>query len=339
MRVTRGLDTSFQAIDRAVVIGSFDGVHIGHQYLIRHTCGEAAARGLEATAFTFEPVPQEVFSSPSVRGVRLTTEDERLELLNELCVDHLVVADFNEDFRKMSAEEFARDILVAHLHTKLLIAAETHTFGHYAEADVNAIRALGDNYGFAVLLLPLLKMDNLRVSSTSVRNYLWEAHAEEAAALLARHYSMRGTVVSGTGTGRRMGFPTVNLRVAPNKLIPGAAVYAGLADGHALQQQLGPAAVPCPAAISIGPQPTFGRTQLTIEAHIITDKALDLVGTTLELRLVRRVRLIEQFADAEPLRSQIANDVETIQGIFRHGPAETYRTDHAPGPPQGDDES
>ena len=332
MRITRGLKAELESRDRGVVVGGFDGVHIGHQFLIRRTCGEAASRGLEATVFTFEPVPQEVFSSAKERGIRLTVEDERLELLDELCVDHVVVADFDEALRGMNADEFARDILVGHLQTKVLVAAETHTLGHEAQADVNAIRALGDKYGFSVVLLPLMKMDDLRVSSTSVREYLWDAHAEEAAALLARHYSLRGTVVPGNGTGRVLGFPTVNLEVAPNKLIPGAAVYAGLADGPALREQLGAGGVPCPAAINIGPQPTFGGTQARIEAHIIggystTEKPLELVGSTVELSVVRRLRFVEQFADAEALRSQIANDVETVRSIFEGVSRESCGTD------------
>ncbi len=332
MRVTRGLETTLPSMDRAVAVGGFDGVHIGHQFLIRRTCDEAASRGLEAAVFTFEPVPQEVFSSCNERGMRLTIEEERLELLHKLCVQHVVVADFDEQFRRMSAEEFARDILVGHLRTKLLIAAEEHTLGHNAEADVNAIRALGDKYGFSVLLLPRLLMDDVRVSSTSVREYLWNAHAKEAAALLARHSSLRGTVVAGNSTGRVLGFPTVNLQVAPNKLIPGGAVYAGLADGPALREQIGPAGVPCPAAINIGPQPTFGRTEGMIEAHIIggcsaTEKPLDLVGTTVELNLVCRLRFIERFADVKALRLQIAADVEAVRSIFEGGRRGSYRTD------------
>jgi len=326
MRITRGLDAGFQSIDRAVVMGGFDGVHIGHQFLIRRTCGEAASRGLEATVFTFEPVPQEIFAPAKERGIRLTIEDERLQLLDQLCIDHLVVADFDAALRAMSPDEFARDILVGHLRTKLLLAAETHTLGYDAQADVNVIRALGDKYGFSVVVLPLVKMDDLRVSSTTVRNYLWNAHAEEAAALLARHYSLRGTVMPGNARGRVLGFPTANVEVARNKLIPGDAVYAGLADGPALREQIGVGGVPCPTAINIGPQPTFGTTQTRIEAHIITDKPLKLVGTTLELSLVRRLRFVEEFANAEALRSQIANDIETVCSIFEGASRETSRS-------------
>ncbi len=319
MLLTTGLDEKLPQAERAVVVGAFDGLHIGHQYLIRRTCAEAAARGLESTVLTFEPIPEEVLAPPDNPGMRLTVEAERLDLLRELRVDRVVVAEFHDQFSALSAQEFTCDILAGHLSTKVLLAAENHTFGSGAEADINAIGRLAEKYAFELVIVPLLKLDGSRVSSTQVRKYLREAHAEEAAALLARHYSLRGKVVPGVGTGRKLGLPTVNLEVPPNKLIPASAVYAGLADGSALRRQIGPDAAPCPAAINLGPQPTFGRSHSTIEAHIITEHDLDLVGSQLDLSFVRRLRFVEKFPDARSLKAQIARDVQMTRRFVGHG--------------------
>ena len=314
MLITRGLDEELAvaervAAERAVVVGAFDGLHIGHQYLIRRTCAEAAARGLESTVLTFEPVPHEFFAEGGSAGTRLTVGDERVDLFRRLCVNRLVIADFDAALREMSAEAFARDVLVGLLNTKVLIASENHTFGCGAEAGIDAIRTLGERYGFSLVVLPLLALDGMRVSSTQIRQYLHEAHAEEAASLLGRLYSLRGRVVKGAGVGRSLGFPTANIEVPSNKLTPAPAVYAGLADGPALREQLGAGAVPCPTAVNIGPQPTFGRMRSTIEAHIITDTWLELDGTEIELHFVRRLRFGQKFPDVATLKAQISADV------------------------------
>jgi len=311
---------------RAVVVGAFDGLHIGHQYLIRRTCAEAASAGVEATVLTFEPTPDEFFAPPDTPGMRLTVADERLDLLRALCVDHVVIADFNDQLRALTAEAFARDVLVGQLNAKVLIAAENHSFGRGAEAGIDAIARLGQQYGFALVVLPLLKLDGEPVSSTQVRRYLREAHAEEAAALLARHYSVRGKVVPGAAVGRELGFPTANLQVPANKLIPASAVYAALADGPALRSQLGADSVPCPAAVNVGPQPTFGRSQSAVEAHMITDRPLDLMGSQVDLSFVRRLRFVERFPDTAALTARIARDIEEVR---------TLLSGHASGSPGG----
>lgn len=312
MVMNEGLPTDLPARDRVVVMGAFDGLHIGHQYLIRRTCAEATAHGMEGTVLTFEPVPQEAFAAPGAPGMRLTTAEERLELLHTLCVDRVIVAAFDEALRAMPAEQFARDILAQRLHTRVLVAAENHRFGHGQGASIDQIRHLGETHGFELIVLPLLKQGGTRVSSTAVRQYLRDAHAEEAAALLGRNYSLRGTVVEGEGVGRTLGFPTANVMPPPNKLVPGPAVYSALVSGHTLVEQLGSEAVPCPAAVSIGPQPTFNRSRSTIEAHLITDVPLELRGHSIEIGFVRRLRLIQRFVGIGQLRTQIRRDVEQV---------------------------
>ena len=312
MVINERLTTDFPACDRVVVMGAFDGLHIGHQYLIRRTCAEATERGMEGTVFTFEPVPQEAFAPPGSPGMRLTTADERCDLLRRLCVDRAVIAPFDTDLQAMTAEEFARDILGQRLQTRVLVAAENHHFGHGQGAGIEQIRSLGERYDFELIVLPLLKQDGTRISSTAIRQYLRDAHAEEAAALLGRNYSLRGTVVAGEGVGRSLGFPTANVLPPPNKLVPGPAVYSALASGRALLDQLGPGAVPCPAAVNVGPQPTFGRSDSTVEAHILADQPLELLGETIEVSFMRRLRPVERFPNVDELKLQIRRDVERV---------------------------
>ena len=334
MVINDALTTDFPARDRVVVMGAFDGLHIGHQYLIRRTCAEATERGIEGTVLTFEPVPQEAFAPPGSPGMRLTTADERCDLLRRLCVDRAVIAPFDTDLQAMTAEQFARDILAQRLQTRVLVAAENHHFGHGQGAGIEKIRSLGETYGFELIVLPLLKQDGTRVSSTAIRQYLWDAHAEEAAALLGRNYSLRGTVVTGKGVGRSLGFPTANVAPPPNKLVPGPAVYSALASGRALVDQLGSGAVPCPAAVNVGPQPTFGRSNSTVEAHLLTDQPLELVGETIELSFMRRLRPVEKFVSIDDLKVQIRRDVERVAAQMGLRSASVGSTCEGPEPAQ-----
>ncbi len=175
---------------------------------------------------------------------------------------------------------------------------------------------LSEQYGLRLIVLPLLQLNGMRVSSTEVRRFLREGHVEEAASLLGRQYSMYGEVISGKGMGRGLGFPTANLSVPNNKLVPAAGVYAGLADGPSLRTQLQPLVPPYPTAISIGPQPTFGVTASAVEAHIISPQELDLRGSRIEIRFVRRLRSIEAFACVDALKSQMAHDVEATVNLL-----------------------
>jgi riboflavin kinase / FMN adenylyltransferase len=315
MRLTTDFAQKLPHRHRAVVVGAFDGLHIGHQYLIRRTCAEAAAEGLESTVFTFEPLPHEFLSPGKSRRTRLTVAEERAELMRELCVDRLVVARFDADFSRISAKRFVSDILIGKLNATTLVAAENHAFGHGAEADIHAIRALARRYDLRMIMLPLLQLDGMRVSSTQVRTFLRDGHVEEAAGLLGRHYAMRGQVVSGKGTGRSLGFPTANLQVPPNKLVPAPGVYAALVDGPSLREQLMPRSGPYAAAVNIGPQPTFDAPDSTIEAHVIGTDNLELLGSQIELRFVRRLRQVQRFPNIASLRAQIARDVASVRTL------------------------
>lgn len=312
MYVIEGLD-NLQLPDepRAVCVGGFDGFHLGHQYLLTQLCGLAWSRGLRSTILTFEPIPAEYFAGPEAPPRRLTTREERIALATALCCDLMVILPFNAALVSLPAEQFCREVLVERLHTRLLMASETHTIGR-DRADLSALRKLGDKLGFEVMIAPVLQLGQTRVSSTEIRRLLAEGHAEESAGLLGRRYSLTGTVVTGRGLGTGLGFPTANLQVPAGKLLPADAVYAGLAQDLSVPSH---SARTIPAAISIGNAPTFDLQERLVEAYLLTDEPLDLVGHTLRLEFVRRLRFQEKFPDSAALSRQIAADVAEVRQL------------------------
>lgn len=320
MQVVEGLgNLNLPPIPRAVAVGAFDGFHLGHQYLLTQLCGIAWNRGLASSLLTFEPIPAEYFAGADAPPKRLTTRDERIALAAALCCDLMVILEFGDSLVQTSAKDFCREILVQRLNVKLLMASVTHTLGH-ERAGLDQIRELGRELGFEVVEAPGVQLGDLRVSSSEVRRLLAEGHVEEAMGLLGRRYHVSGEVVSGRGVGRHLGFPTTNLQVPRAKILPADAVYAGLAiierGPEALRDTV------WPAAISIGTAPTYGLTERLVEAHLLTDEPLELLGCTIRLEFIRRVRWQERFASEAELKAQIARDVEEIRRLCRAGPAD-----------------
>lgn len=319
MRVIQGLDSpDLKPVPRAVAVGAYDGVHRGHRALLSLLCRRSAAGGLESTAVTLEPLPMEVFRAGGHENVRLTTLEEKLELLRGECLAAAIVLDFNSDLRHMSARQFAGEVLVSRMGTRLLIASETHTFGRGGEADVTRMRELGDEFGFELLVLPLLAANGGRhISSTEIRNLLWAGDVEGAMPLLGRPYSVRGKVVPGRGVGGTIGFATANLELPPQKLIPADGVYAaiarwpGMGPANAVAHEVRGMA----AAVSVGTAPTFGLDQRLVEAHLLHD-APSLYGATLDLHFMKRLRGQVRFADEGALAAQIAADTAAVRAAF-----------------------
>jgi riboflavin kinase / FMN adenylyltransferase len=321
LKIIFGLDSpELEPRPRVVAMGAYDGVHLGHRAILDIVCAAATERGLESTALTFEPIPLEVFGPQGSRDVRLTLLDEKVELLERQCLHSVVVADFNEAFRNISARDFTRDILVGRLGTKLLVASETHTFGRGGEANVTQMRELGREFGFEVLIPPLLAGNGgQQISSTGIRGLLRQGDVQRAAALLGRPYCLRGTVVTGRGIGTGLGFPTANLDVPVAKLIPADGVYAAVASWEG-----GPSAPLCghrvcgwPAAVSIGTTPTFGGSERLIEAHLLDVAAGgSFVGARMELHLVAYIREQRKFAGAAALSAQISRDIAAVRAAL-----------------------
>lgn len=321
MRIFDGLEhADLQRTDRVLAVGAFDGVHLGHQRLLGHVCRTAREYGVESAIMTFEPIPAQVFRPEGPDNTRLTLRDERDRELIKQCVDTAVVVRFDEEFRNMRAADFARDVLVARLGVRVLVASKTHTFGRNAEADVRRIAEMGMEMGFEVHVLPPILVEGRRINSTEIRRRLWSGDVQEAARWLGRPYDLAGEVVSGRGVGATLGFPTANIAPHPHKLTPGDGVYACAARPEIPGA---PAGHWVPAAVSIGHTPTIGEADRRIEAHLLHVPDADFRPTSLRLLFLRRLRDQYKFPDRNALAAQITRDVEDVRETFAATPPDS----------------
>ena len=275
--------------DRAVAIGTFDGVHRGHRVGIEAT----KAAGLRSTVVTFDPHPRLVLGYDVQL---LTTLRRRIELIEAAGPDDILVVEFTEALSRLEPEEFVARILKP-IGTKAVVAAETFRFGRGRKGDVALLRRLG----LEVIDVPLVE----GVSSSRIRELLADGETREAAALLGRPHELEGTVVSGDQRGGTLGFPTANLAVEPHLLVPAYGIYAGAALGGR-------------AAISIGVNPHYGGNERRIEAFLL-DFEGDLYGKELGIELWERLRDERAFTSEDELVRQIALDVEAVRASIRPG--------------------
>ena len=265
---------------RAVAIGTFDGVHLGHRRVLQ----AALAAGLTSTVVTFDPHPRIAFG---YEVELLTTFERRLELIGETGVEEALVVEFDLELAKLEPEEFA-DTVLRPIGTEVVVAGADFRFGSGRTGDLGLLQRLG----FDARTVPLVE----GVSSSRIRDFLRAGEVERASRLLGRVPEVEGIVVAGDARGGTLGFPTANLRLDPGLLVPAYGIYAGAADGHR-------------AAISIGTNPHYGGEERRVEAHLL-DFSGDLYGQRIVLELWRRLREEQAFSSEEELVAQIARDVE-----------------------------
>jgi riboflavin kinase / FMN adenylyltransferase len=270
---------------RAVAVGTFDGVHLGHRRVIERTL--AAAPELAPTVVTFWPHPRIVLGNDV--GL-LSTLERRLELLADAGVGEALVLEFTPELARMEPEAFAEELLWP-LGTELVVAGTDFRFGRGRSGDLDLLERLG----LGVRRVELLD----GVSSTAIRRLLRSGDLEGAAQLLGRPAEVEGTVVSGDARGGTLGYPTANLRLPPDLLVPPHGIYAGWADGHR-------------AAVSIGTNPHYGGEERRVEAFLL-DFSGDLYGRRLVVQLWRRLRDEQAFASEQELVDQIGRDVEATR--------------------------
>jgi riboflavin kinase/FMN adenylyltransferase len=268
---------------RAVALGTFDGVHLGHRRVIE----TAIAAGPEPTVVTFDPHPRTAFGN---RVQLLSTLERRLELLAALGVEATLVVDFTLDLARLEPEEFAEQVLRP-IGTEVVVAGTDFRFGHGRRGDLDLLAGLG----FDVRPVPLLE----HVSSSRIRELVEAGDVEAAAQLLGRPVEVEGVVVTGEARGGTLGFPTANLDVRPELAVPGNGIYAGAAAGHR-------------AAVSIGTNPHYGGRERRVEAFLL-DFSGDLYGRRLLVELWQRLRDERAFADEGELIAQIGRDVEAAR--------------------------
>jgi riboflavin kinase/FMN adenylyltransferase len=288
-----------------VALGNFDGVHLGHQAVLRRAVEEGERRGVRVVATTFDPHPRTVLGS-RVQPELLTTLELRREALLRYGADEVRVIRFDEELSRKSPEEFVRDVLVGEIGAKAVVVGENFRFGYRAAGGVQELGRLmrawgGEAYAVAVRG----EAGKGDISSTRIRELIARGEVGEAAALLGRPYVLRGEVVVGDRRGRSIGFPTANVLPHAAVVVPARGVYAGfVSDGRAVH----------PACTNVGVAPTFGRGESRIEAYVLGFGG-DLYGHVVDVSFLRRIRPEKRFSGVEELKEQIARDVEEARRI------------------------
>jgi riboflavin kinase/FMN adenylyltransferase len=291
-----------------VVIGNFDGVHLGHQHVLARASEIAEQDGLTVVAVTFDPHPMAVLR-PEHAPVQLTTIEVRAELLADAGADHVLAVPFDRDMAGWPPEEFLQRVLVDCLHAATVVVGANFRFGSRASGDVATLRALGATSGFTVDGLPL-DGGPMVWSSTYIRQCLAAGDVAGAAEALGRPYAVRGTVVRGDQRGRELGFPTANVPTDGLTAAPADGVYAGwlrrldTGDVH-------------PAAISVGTNPTFdGVRDRRVESYVLDRTDLELYEVEVEVSFVERLRGMVAFESVEKLVTQMDDDVRRAREIL-----------------------
>lgn len=291
----------------AITVGKFDGLHVGHRWLLAQLRAAASERGLAAVAVTFDRHPMALFA-PDRCPSALVSLEQKLELLAGQGLAAAVVLPFTREMAGMAPEDFVEEILVGALGMRLIVVGGDFRFGAKGAGDVATLQALAPRLGFEVVVAPdEAAAAGRRASSTWVRELLEAGDVAGAAGLLGRPHALRGEVVHGAKRGRELGFPTANLAPDLAGLIPADGVYAGwVRDGGRVW----------PAAISIGNNPTFdGVPQRQVEAHLI-DASVDLYGHVIDVGFVERIRGMVRFEGLEALIERMRLDVEESRAVL-----------------------
>jgi riboflavin kinase/FMN adenylyltransferase len=290
-------------------IGAFDGVHRGHQAVIRHLLEKSVEFKLPSVIIVFEPLPREFFS-PLKAPARIMSFWEKTRALQELGVDRMLRIRFNEQFRGMSAQRFVDDIFVTGLGVRYVVLGDDFRFGADRQGDIELIREQGLRYGYEAGSTPTFAIDGERVSSTRIRQALENADFETAEALLGRPYSISGRVIYGRQLGSTIGTPTANLELRRLRA-PLSGVYTVEVSGGGLVNAQGVA--------NVGVRPTVDDSiKANLEVHLL-DREVELYGRHIEVTFRRKLREEIKFGSVEELKENIARDIENTRTWFNRG--------------------
>lgn len=289
-----------------VAIGNFDGIHLGHQEVLRFAIARAKENGAVSTAVTFEPPPLKVLK-PEAAPLRISTNQQRMDWFGEVGMEAAVVLPFTAEMATLSAEEFVEQILVRELRVRAVVVGDNFRFGRGKGGDVKVLRELGMRNGFEVVVHNPVVRNGHVVSSTLVRKLVATGGVRNAARLLGRPFALTGEVVSGTGTGRKFTFPTLNLK-AEQELLPARGVYITrtILDGEASSHR---------SVTNVGVRPTFNGSGLSVETHLL-DYSGNFAPRRIEVRFWKRLREEKKFSGPEELKAQIAKDIAAANRFF-----------------------
>lgn len=309
MRIHRDL-THLPALRRAVItIGTFDGVHSGHRYIIQQLQETAAACDGESVIITFDPHPREVLQPGGAPVKLLTTLEEKTELLAKQGIDHLVIVPFTREFSELSARAYLEDFLIEKFNPHTIIIGYDHRFGHNREGGLELLEAEQNRYGFQLVEIPQQIVHDLAVSSTKIRKSLQDGNIQLANELLGYQYFLEGTVVHGDKMGRQLGYPTANIELPdPRKLIPAQGIYA-------IKVYLDKQPLPLKGVMSIGTRPTFNGIDLRLEAHIF-DFSQEIYDRLLRVEIISYIRANLKFDNIQDLIVQMDKDSLAAKNVL-----------------------
>jgi riboflavin kinase/FMN adenylyltransferase len=305
MRLFHGTDNAKIARPTVLTLGVFDGLHLGHQLIMKTVVERARATGAVPTVITFEPHPRALLHPESAPPL-LQTFDQKIEALGVLGIEQTIVIHFDMSFAQIRAEDFLREVIVDRLHAKEVYLGCGFAFGHGREGNIDLLRTVSQSLGFFADEVPELRLRGRRVSSSRIRELLQEGKVNIARSMLGRPYGVEGRVVRGAERGATLGFPTANLH-PQNRVIPRNGVYvtATLIDGQWRR-----------SVTNIGTRPTFGSDNESSVETFVMDWSGDLYGDVVRVRFLHRLREEEKFSSIDELKSQINRDVARASNYF-----------------------
>ena len=307
MNVYRHISEFSSEKNVVLTTGTFDGVHLGHKKIIDQVVQIAQKINGESVLLTFFPHPRMVLYPESNDLKLLNTIDEKIELLQQCGVDHLIIHPFSVDFSRITSLDFVRDILVKKLNTKKLVIGYDHHFGKNREGSFEHLKEYGPLYGFEVEEIPAQEIQQINISSTKIRNSLLIGEIQAANQFLGYHYFLNGTVVEGSQIGRQMGFPTANIEVDEDyKLIPANGVYA---VKILLEKKI------YNGMLNIGTRPTIKGSDVTIEVNIFNFNQ-EIYNKPIRIEFFEKIRNEVKFNELTELKQQLNHDKQKVLQLF-----------------------
>jgi riboflavin kinase/FMN adenylyltransferase len=305
MRLFHGTDNAKIARPTVLTLGVFDGLHLGHQLIMKTVVARAGATGAVPTVITFDPHPRALLHPESAPPL-LQTFDQKIEALGALGIEQTIVIQFDQEFAQIRAEDFLRTVIADRLHAKEVYLGCGFAFGHGREGNIDLLRTVSRSLGFLADEVAELRLRGRRVSSSRIRELLQQGQVNLARRMLGRPYGVEGRVVRGEQRGAELGFPTANLQ-PQNRVIPRKGVYvtAALIDGQWRR-----------SVTNIGTRPTFGSENETSVETFVMNWSGDLYGDVVRVRFLHRLREEKKFTSIEELKSQIERDVTQAGNYF-----------------------
>ena len=309
MRIFEGLTEKMPIKNAVVTIGTFDGVHIGHQEILKTLIAEAEKCEGESVLLTFYPHPRMVLFPEQTDLQLLQTQAEKLEKLASIGLQNVVIYPFSKEFADLSAERFVEEILIKGLQAKMVIIGYDHQFGHNREGNLAFLKQYAEKGFFELMEIPAEQIDEANISSSKIRKAILGGEISTANAFLGSPFELSGTIVKGLQNGRKIGFPTANIRIDDQqKIIPATGVYA---------VEMNVAGTSCRGMMNVGWRPTIEEEKLErkIEVHLF-DFQKEIYDEACQIRVLQFVRAEHKFPNLEALKVQIQRDEETVRAYF-----------------------